>query len=101
MYADDPNRKEKVLLLREEKVPGLVTTTILERGITIKNVQVAVIGAENKIFEANALIQIAGRVGRNKDYPSGDIVFFHHGITTEMDHAIRQIRKYNTKAEFK
>ena len=101
VHADDPNRKEKVLLLREEKVPGLMTTTILERGITIKNVQVAVIGAENKIFEANALIQIAGRVGRNKDYPSGDIVFYHHGITTEMDHAIRQIRKYNTKAEFK
>lgn len=100
VHADDPNRKEKVMLLREEKVPGLMTTTILERGITIKNVQVAVIGAENKIFDANALIQIAGRVGRNKNFPNGDIVFFHHGITTEMDYAINQIKKYNTKAGF-
>ncbi len=101
VHADDPNRKEKVLLLREEKVPGLMTTTILERGITIKNVQVAVIGAENKIFDANALIQIAGRVGRNINFPSGDIVFFHHGITSEMDHAINQVKKYNAEAKFK
>ena len=100
VHAEDPNRKEKVMLLREEKVPGLMTTTILERGVTIKNVQVAVIGAESKIFDANALIQIAGRVGRNIHFPSGDIVFFHHGITAEMDHAINQIKTYNAKASF-
>ena len=101
VHAEDPERKEKVMLLREEKVPGLLTTTILERGVTIKNVQVAVIGAENKIFDASALIQISGRVGRNIKFPSGDIVFFHHGITAEMDHAIEQIKTYNAKANFK
>ena len=30
VHAEDPDRKEKVMQLREEKVPGLMTTTILE-----------------------------------------------------------------------
>lgn len=95
VYAEDPNRKEKVLKLRNELAKGLLTTTILERGITIKNVQVAVIGAESKIFTSSALIQISGRVGRNIHYPDGDIVFFHHGITLEMDVARKKIVEMN------
>ena len=100
VHAQDEKRKEKVMLLRQEKVNGLLTTTILERGVTIKNVQVAVIGAEQSIFNANALIQIAGRVGRNIAYPNGEVLFFHHGITYEMDRAIRTINNHNSEANF-
>ena len=95
VHAEDPDRKEKVLRLRNEQLKGLLTTTILERGITIKNVQVAVVGAESKIFTASALIQISGRVGRNRDFPAGDIVFFHHGLTIEMDAAKDEIERLN------
>ena len=95
VHAEDPDRKQKVLNLRNEKLKGLLTTTILERGITIKNVQVAVIGAESKIFNSSALIQISGRVGRNVHYPTGEIVFFHHGITVEMDAARDEIKRLN------
>ena len=95
VHAEDPDRKEKVMKLRNEEIPGLLTTTILERGITIKNVQVAVVGAESKIFTSSALIQISGRVGRNVDFPKGDIVFFHHGITAEMDEARNEILRLN------
>lgn len=97
VHAEDSERKEKVLKLRNEEVRGLLTTTILERGITIKNVQVAVVGAESTIFNSSALIQIAGRVGRNAEFASGDIVFFHHGITVEMDDARTKILTYNMK----
>lgn len=95
VHAEDPDRKVKVLQLRNEKIPGLLTTTILERGITIKNVQVAVVGAESKIFTSSALIQISGRVGRNVQFPDGDITFFHHGMTVEMDAARNEIRQLN------
>lgn len=99
VYAEDPERQEKVIQLRNESIPGLLTTTILERGVTIKNVQVAIVGAESPIFNASALIQISGRVGRNSHYPSGDILFFHHGITTEMDIAIAEIKRCNLNKE--
>ncbi|MFP3917219.1 DEAD/DEAH box helicase family protein [Lysinibacillus telephonicus] len=95
VHAEDPERKGKVLKLRNEEIPGLLTTTILERGITIKNVQVAVVGAESKIFNSSALIQISGRVGRNVLFPSGEIVLFHHGITVEMDEARNEIIRFN------
>lgn len=95
VHAEDPNRKEKVLELRAKKVRGLLTTTILERGITIPNVQVAVVGAESGIFTSSALIQIGGRVGRSYDCPTGDLVFFHHGISVEMDRATKEIKRLN------
>ncbi|AWE06378.1 DNA/RNA helicase [Lysinibacillus sp. 2017] len=95
VHAEDPNRKEKVVQLRNEERKGLLTTSILERGITIKNVQVAVIGAENPVFTSSALIQISGRVGRNIAFPDGDITFFHHGLTLEMDVARKKILEMN------
>ncbi|MCG3089587.1 DEAD/DEAH box helicase [Sporosarcina cyprini] len=95
VHAAHPDRKEHVQALRNEQLPGLLTTTILERGITIPNIQVAVVGAEQKIFDKGALIQIGGRVGRSVNFPSGDFVLFHNGITYAMDDAKREIGMLN------
>lgn len=91
VHAEDPERKEKVQLLRNGRVQGLLTTTILERGITIKAVDVVVVGAEDKTFTEAALVQIAGRVGRSPEKPNGEVLFLHHGKTEEMIRAIKQI----------
>lgn len=95
VYAEEPERKQKVMQLRNGEIKGLLTTTILERGITIPSLQVAVLGAENAIFTSSALIQISGRVGRAAHDPTGDIVFFHHGITSHMDDARQEIMRLN------
>ena len=95
VHAEHPDRKELVMQLREKQIPGLLTTTILERGVTIENVHVAVVGAEQPIFTSSALIQISGRVGRSAQYPDGDIIFFHHGISREMDKAQDAIEGWN------
>ncbi|ANU22664.1 DEAD/DEAH box helicase [Planococcus donghaensis] len=95
IHSQDENRKEKVMKLRKGEIPGVLTSTILERGITIPNVQVAVVGADQPIFDAAALIQISGRVGRSSKYPDGEIIFFHDGITRQMDKAKKKIISYN------
>lgn len=95
VHASSETRKEDVLALREGNVQGLLTTTILERGVTIPRVQVAVLGAERRIFTKEALIQIGGRVGRSKDAPTGDFLLFHHGITFAMDAAKKEIQRLN------
>ncbi|AYC28936.1 DEAD/DEAH box helicase [Paenisporosarcina cavernae] len=95
LHAESSSRKESVLSLRYGKIPGIFTTTILERGVTISNVQVAVVGADEPIFTTSALIQICGRVGRDKHFPNGTIVYFHHGISEEMDEAVREINRCN------
>ena len=51
VHAEDPMRKEKVTSFRKGDIPLLVTTTILERGVTVKNLQVAVLGAEEEVFQ--------------------------------------------------
>ena len=51
VHAEDPMRKEKVAAFRKGEIPLLVTTTILERGVTVKNLQVAVLGRKKKYFQ--------------------------------------------------
>lgn len=101
VHAEDPERKEKVQRMRDKKLPMLVTTTILERGVTFPNLDVAVLGAEDYIFTESALVQIAGRVGRSAVYPTGEIVFFHYGRTEAMVRARTQIVSMNKEAERK
>lgn len=95
VHSKDPQRKEKVMQLREGMLAGLATSTILERGITIPHLQVAVIGSDHRVFDRAALIQIAGRVGRSAKDPTGEVVFFHNGITRQMDAARQEILFYN------
>lgn len=95
VHAEDPNRKEKVQKMRNKDIPLLLTTTILERGVTFPNIDVAVIGAEDDIFTESALVQIAGRAGRSKDFPDGVVTFFHYGKTEAMLKARKQITSMN------
>jgi competence protein ComFA len=99
VHAEDPHRKEKVMKMRSKEVPLLLTTTILERGVTFPNIDVAVIGAEDRIFTESALVQISGRVGRSAQFPTGEITFFHYGKTEEMVQAKKQIITMNKEAE--
>ncbi len=95
VHAEDPGRKEKVQKMRNKEIPILLTTTILERGVTFPNIDVAVVGAEDDVFKESALVQIAGRAGRSKDFPDGDVTFFHYGRTEAMLKARRQIISMN------
>ena len=88
--------REKILSEIKCLEKGVVlTTTVLERGITIKDVQVVVYNREHKLFDKDTLIQIAGRVGRNKDYYTGDIIFLCKNKSRAMKKAIGQINKSN------
>ncbi|MEH7504212.1 DEAD/DEAH box helicase [Neobacillus drentensis] len=95
VHAEDPDRKEKVQRMRSKQTPLLLTTTILERGVTFPNIDVAVVGAEDAIFSESALVQIAGRAGRSKDHPDGVVTYFHYGKTEEMLKARKQIVSMN------
>lgn len=99
VHSSDPKRKEKVKRMREEKLDFLLSTTILERGVTFKHIDVLVIGAEDRIFTESALVQIAGRAGRSAAYPTGDVLFYHDGWSKEMKRAIRQIKQMNQRAQ--
>lgn len=95
VHAGDEKREEKITAFRKKYIDILVTTTILERGVTIPKADVAVLGADDDIFTESALVQIAGRAGRNPERPEGDVVFFHYGRTRAMQQTIRHIQTMN------
>ena len=80
-------------------IQGLLTTTILERGVTIERLEVAVIGAEHEVFTESALVQIAGRVGRSFSHPTGNVTFFHYGKSQAMVEAVQHIKMMNQEAK--
>lgn len=98
-HSKDPRRREKVLAFREGQFDIMVCTTILERGVTIPSADVAVLGSDTKLFDERALVQMAGRAGRSKEDPHGEVVFFHNGKTEEMRRAKKHIQFMNREAE--
>ena len=73
----------------------LLSTTLLERGVTFSNCDVFIIEADNRIFDKDTLIQIAGRVGRDKNYTSGNLVFLSRYISNEMRQAKKELIRMN------
>lgn len=100
VHASDNDRENKIELFRKEKIHILVTTTILERGVTFPSVDVAVMDAGHTVFDEAALVQIAGRAGRSPLDPTGEVVLFHDGKTEAMVQAIQSIIKMNKRGGF-
>lgn len=99
VHAADPMREEKVKAFREKQYAVMVTTTILERGVTIPRSDVVVIGAEAPVFDEASLVQIAGRVGRSADAPAGEVLFLQADRAAAPQAAVRQISRMNRLAE--
>lgn len=96
LHAGSPEREEVLTAFRQGDFPVLVTTTLLERGITLARLNVMVLFADHRgIFDENTLVQIAGRAGRTAEYPGGRVWFVASKITPEMAEASSLIRRFN------
>lgn len=98
-HSKDPLRDSK----RDDFKKGLtrvfVTTSIMERGITVKKANVMVLEAGyEQIFDEGSLIQMAGRAGRSTQYPDGEVVFVSRHVTGAMKGAKSKIRYMNEQA---
>ncbi|WP_458124306.1 helicase-related protein [Paenibacillus sp. Z3-2] len=99
--SQDPDRASKVTAFRERTIRLLVTTTILERGVTIPRSDVFILDADNGLFDEASLVQMAGRAGRSMDDPAGRVVFASSRRTRSQVKAVAQIRKMNAIARRK
>lgn len=91
----DPDRANKVMSFRNREIRLLVTTTILERGVTVPKSDVFILDADSELFDEAALIQMAGRAGRSKDDPAGRVVLAAPQWTRSQNLAVRQIKAMN------
>lgn len=99
--SKDAMREEKVRRYRAASVQIIVTTTILERGVTIPRADVFVLEADSPLFHEAALIQMAGRAGRNEADPHGFVYFCASDWTTSQQKAVQHIQSMNQLAKKK
>jgi competence protein ComFA len=97
-FSQDPQRMLKVTGFRERNLRILVTTTILERGVTIPKSDVFVLDADKPLFDSSSLVQMAGRAGRSADDPHGFVYFAAFRWTVSQRNACRQIKDMNAIA---
>ncbi len=95
-FTSTTENKEEILeRFRKKELNLLFTSTILERGVTFQGVNVIVLHSDHPVFDEASLIQIAGRVGRSRQQPSGIVLFYAKEISLDMKRCVRAIRKMN------
>lgn len=95
IHSKTLNSEKIIQQLKDNQLDVIVCTTILERGITIKDIQVIVYHCEHHVFDSRTLIQIAGRVGRKPEAYEGHVCFLSSYSTKEMNKCIYSIKRLN------
>lgn len=99
--SQDAERADKVQRFRTGEIRILVTTTILERGVTIPRSDVFILDADGQLFDEASLVQMAGRAGRSSEDPNGNVIFCAKERTRSQMMAVHHIKKMNRIARAK
>lgn len=94
-YAGIENQDEVLEQFRKGELRALICTTVLERGITIGQVQVLVCMAEHPVFTSASLVQIFGRVGRSMSAYTGKGVCLCRYRSLDIQSCLKQINYMN------
>ncbi|KAF0226084.1 MAG: hypothetical protein FD133_271 [Erysipelotrichaceae bacterium] len=98
VHASSENLDELIQGFKSKSIKRMVTTTVLERGVTFSDIQVAIIQADHRVFDTAVLTQIAGRVGRDPAYPSGEVKFLCFRLSNALRTCLHDLRKANPSA---
>lgn len=99
VHSKREDRDQIIKDFKNNQYDYLITSSILERGITIKNLQVIIYEASHKVFDSNSLIQISGRVGRKIDAWDGEVIYLCSHINLDIKNSIDKIKEANTYVE--
>ena len=98
-HSQDAEREKKVEAFLRGDFPILVTSTIMERGVTVPKANVLILYADAEgIFDSQSLIQMAGRAGRSNWAPDGRVIFVGRRVSREMKKAKEWICQMNAEA---
>lgn len=95
VHSKNKNREKIISDFKNKKYAYLITTSILERGVTVKDLQVIVYHADHELYDSSTLIQIGGRVGRKIDAKDGEVIYLAYKKTEAMIESIDKINEAN------
>lgn len=95
VHSKKENRNVIIQNFKDGLFPFLITTSVLERGVTVRDLQVVVFDSDHNLFDRYSLEQISGRVGRKKDAPDGKVIFIGEEENYEIVECIKSIKNKN------
>lgn len=100
IFTSQTKNKQQILSdFSKGMISFIVTTSILERGVTYPNLNCMILYSDHAIYTKEMLIQISGRVGRKADSPHGEIYFVSKYKSQAMIEAVKHLSKMNQEAE--
>ncbi|MCR5795018.1 MAG: hypothetical protein K6G61_06715 [Solobacterium sp.] len=79
------DRDSVIEAFRQGEQRIMVTTTVMERGVTIPGADIIVFEADHPVFDRASLTQMAGRAGRSFEHPDGSVLFLCRQKCTAAD----------------
>ncbi len=95
VYSDLEERDINIKRFKDKEYQFILATTVLERGITILDVNVIVLDLLNESFDEASLIQMTGRVGRNYNNPTGEAYILSNHHSQDIDNCINNLNEAN------
>lgn len=95
VYSDLENRNENIIDFKNKKYKYIFATTVLERGITIKDVNVIILNFDST-FDSSNLIQMLGRVGRSVTNPYGQAYILSNHYDRNIISTVKYIKEANS-----
>lgn len=93
VYSDLEERDRNIEAFRRGEYRHIIATSVLERGITVRNIDVIVVST-SQIFKESNYVQMLGRIGRGIGNDEGEAYI----LCTRKDREIRNTLSYLYKA---
>ena len=94
--ADLPERDEHIRMFREREVEHIFATSVLERGITIRGVEVVIYNVKGGVFSSSSMVQMLGRVGRGIEDTGGNCYILSDHIDKEVRKTLDYLKEANS-----
>lgn len=94
-FSSSMDREEVVQRFKHKPDFFLITTAILERGITVSQLQAIIFEADHRLYTTSMLIQMAGRVGRKLNAPTGKVILLTNHQSPSIQGAKAKIKFAN------
>ena len=95
VYSNLPERNGHIADFRDKKYKYIFSTSVLERGVTIDDINVIIFDDRN-IFDETNLIQMTGRINRGIGHQGGKAYIIADHFSDRIDDTIAYLRKANS-----
>ena len=93
LHSQSLLREQVFRMAQMGRFSWLVSTSILERGITIDGLQVVIWEANHPIYDEATLTQMVGRVGRTVEHSFGEVMMLSQTQSVAMMNVVKELKQ--------